>query len=137
MGVSIWVRPKKELSGVDPLDTDGKLLAKAVDILDRAARKLGVRPLSDFYSVSKKQALAEIEGDDDLTDEEWEALADDHVWWDPADGLASVEALAEWVMQNGDKVHRSDDVLADLEDCRKVLTAAVREGVEFNIGVDA
>jgi hypothetical protein len=136
MGVSVWVRPKRDLPDVDPLQTDGKLLARAMDALDGAARKLGVQPLSDFYSVSKKQALAEY-GDDDLSDEEWEALADDHVWWDSARGLCSVEAFLGWVAENPSKVHRADDVIADLEDCRRVLKVAVREGVEFNLAVSS
>ena len=136
MGVSIWVRLKREIPGVDPLDIDGKLLAKAIDLLDRASRQLKTRPLSDFYSVSKKQALAELEGEE-LTDEQWEALADDHVWWPPQEGLACVEALLKWLSERGDKVDRQALVTEDLRHCKAVLEAAVRENVEFNIAVSA
>ncbi|HKC13619.1 MAG TPA: alpha/beta hydrolase [Vicinamibacteria bacterium] len=45
MGVSIWVRLKRDVAGVDPLDVDGKLLAKAINILDGVAPTLHVRPL--------------------------------------------------------------------------------------------
>jgi hypothetical protein len=136
MGVSIWVRLKRDIADVDPLAINGKLLAKAIDELDRASHKLKVRPLSDFYSVSKKQALAEAAGED-LTEEEWEALADDHVWWPPAEGLASVTALLTWVTDHPDEVPRWQNVVEDLRHCRTVLEAAVRDDVEFNIAVDA
>lgn len=136
MGVSIWVRLKRPIPGVDPLQADGKLLAKATDVLDAASRQLKVRALSDSFSASQKQALAELEGAD-LTDEEWEALADDHVWWPPAEGLASVEALLQWVTEHPQKVDRPEAVTADLGEFKSVLEAAVRENVEFNIAVDA
>ena len=136
VGVSIWIRLKRQIQGVDPLPTDGKLLARAMDGLDREARKLGKRPLSDFYSVSQKQALAEL-GERELTEEECEALADDHAWWPPEEGLASVEALLAWVSDNQDKVDRSAYVIADLRDFKTVLEAAVRETTEFNLAVSA
>ncbi len=136
MGVSVWVRLKNPIADVDPLQTDGKLLAKAMDVLDTASPQLKIRPLSDFYSVSKKQALAELEGED-LTDEQWEALADDHVWWPPTDGLAAVERLLQWATENPQKLHRPEDVMADLESFRAVLQAAVRDNVQFNIAVSA
>ena len=118
------------------MDCDGKLLAKAVDVLDRAARELKVRPLSDFYSVSRKQAITELgpEGDE-LSDEEWAVLADDHVWWPASEGLTSVERLLTWVDQNPDSVSRPEDVLLDLRTIRAVLADAVQEDVEFNIAV--
>jgi hypothetical protein len=136
MGVRVRVRLKDPIADVDPLHSDGKLLAKAMDTLDGASRKLEIRLLSDFYSVSKKQALADLEGED-LTDEEWEALADDHVWWPPAEGLAAVERLLQWVATNPHRLHRPEDVGADLRDFRLVLQAAVRDGVQFNIAVSA
>ena len=138
MGVCLYVRLARDLPGSAPPETDGKLLAKAIDTLDRAARKLGVRPLSDFYSVSKKQALAEFRDDaDDLTDEEWEALADDHVWWPASEGVASVTALLRWAAENGSKLHRPEDVVADLELFHSALAAAARENIDFHIGVSA
>jgi hypothetical protein len=137
VGVCLYVRLARDIPGLGPVQTDGKLLAKAIDTLDRAARKASVRPLSEFYSVSKKQALAEIEGGDDLTDDEWSALADDHAWWPASDGLASVTTLLHWAASNPDKLHRPEDVIADLGDFRTVLEAAVRENIEFHIGVSA
>jgi hypothetical protein len=137
VGVSIWVRLKRDIEGIDPLDTDGKLLARAIEALDKQCRKLHVRPLSDYYSVSPKQALAEVEGGDDLTDEQWEALADDHAWWPPADGLKSVNALLQWMESSPVHLERSEEIAHDLRSIRVVLEAARREGVEFNVAVSA
>ena len=136
MGVSVWVRLRQPIPGIDPLQVDGKLLAKAMDVLDAASARLKVHRLSDFYSVSKKQALAELDGQD-LTDEEWQALADDHVWWPAPEGLATVAALLEWASANPGKLHRPEDVVADLRGFHEVLSAAVRANVEFNVAVDA
>ena len=136
MGVSIWIRLKQEAPFIDPLQTDGKLLSKAMDTLDKAAKVLKVRPLSDFYSVSKKQAMGEADGLD-LSEEEWEALADDHVWWAPAEGLASVEALLRWTEQNAGKIQRPEGVIADLKGFRSALEAATRLESEFNVAVSA
>jgi hypothetical protein len=136
--VCLYVRLARELPGSAPPETDGKLLAKAIDTLDRAARKLGVRPLSEFYSVSKMQALAEFGDDaDDLTDEEWAALADDHAWWPASEGVATVTALLRWAADNGNKLDRPEDVVADLGDFRATLEAAARENIDFHIGVSA
>ena len=134
MGVSIWVRLRQEIPDIDPLETDGKLLSKAMDILDEASKSLQVRPLSDFYSVSGKQAMAEADGLD-LSEEEWEALADDHVWWAPAEGLASVKALLRWTRENQGKVQRPEEVIADLIGFHSALEAATRLDIQFNIAV--
>jgi hypothetical protein len=93
-------------------------------------------PFRTSTASARSRRSRSFEGED-LTDEQLEALADDHVWWPPAEGLAAVERLLQWAADNPEKLHRPEDVRADLLGVRVVLEAAVREGVQFNIAVSA
>jgi hypothetical protein len=55
MGVAIFVSFEREIPGIQGWDMGGKLLARSLDRLDRVARRLQLKPLSEFQSISDEE----------------------------------------------------------------------------------
>jgi hypothetical protein len=114
---------------IDGLDTgmDGKSLSRHFIPLDKAARQLGVRPLSEFFSIDPKQAaqFMEAEGMDDGG-----AELPQLEQFTAQDWLATVRALA------ADDVSEKDGVRDDLRECERILSVAAQHGVGWHFEVD-
>src|SRR5437588_10866808 len=86
MGAALYVTLEKRIPDVDTM-IDGKMLNKAGEHLVKAAKRLGVRPLMEFFSTSADEA-ADLLGDDvagiDIPAAQW---------FSPQEGLRTVEAL--------------------------------------------
>ena len=55
MGAALYIALEKEIPGVDTM-IDGKMLSRAEKHLAQAAKRLGVRPLMEFFSISADEA---------------------------------------------------------------------------------
>src|SRR5438094_1232151 len=100
---------------------DGKSLSRHnIESLDVAARELGVRPLSEFFSIAPEQAAGFMEGEGmDAGDIE---LAPLHQF-SAEEGLATVRALLSHT-----PVH-ADHIVDDLRECERILGTAAQHGV--------
>src|SRR5262245_56650920 len=106
---------------------DGKSLSQHIELLDEAARQLGVRALSEFFSADPEQ-LAEfresegVDGGDDAPPPLQQFTAQD--------GLATARALASHAAA------RTDGVAQDLRECDRILSAAQKHGIGWHFEVD-
>jgi hypothetical protein len=106
---------------------DGKSLSRHMESLDEAARQLGVRPLSEFFSADPKQVASFMEGEGmEAGDIELPPLQQ----FTAQDGLATVRALA------AQAAARADGVAQDLAECERILSAAAQHGVGWHFEVD-
>ncbi len=55
MGAALYIALEKQVPDFDSV-TDGKMLSKSEKQLAAAAKRLGVRPLMEFFSTSTKEA---------------------------------------------------------------------------------
>ena len=62
MGAAYFIVLEREIDGLDT-GIDGKSLSQQIDTLDQAARDLGVRPLSEFFSIAPEEAANFMEGE--------------------------------------------------------------------------
>ena len=87
MSTALFIVLEKDIPGFDAA-VNGKPLSRASKGLDRIAGKLGVRPLMEFCSMDLGEAadlLADLGGEEaDIPPEQW---------FDPEEGLRTVEAL--------------------------------------------
>ena len=60
MGSAHYIVLERKIDGLDTM-MDGKSLSRHIESLDMAARQLGVRPLSEFFSIAPEQAAEFIE----------------------------------------------------------------------------
>lgn len=126
MGAAYFIVLERKIDGVDT-GMDGKGLSRHMESLDEAARQLGVRPLSEFFSADPKQAASFMEAEGmDAGDIELPPL----LQFTAQDGLATVRALAAHVAA------RADGVTQDLTECERILNAAAEHGVGWHFEVD-
>jgi hypothetical protein len=126
MGAAYFIVLEREIDGLDT-EMDGKSLSRQIGSLDKAARQLGVRPLSEFFSVDPEQAAEFMEDEGfDASDIEIPPLQQ----FSPVDGLATVKAL---LSRNPAWDAR---VTADLRECERILSVAEQQGVGWHFEID-
>src|SRR5213594_3096089 len=92
-----------------------------------AARQLGLRPLSEFFSADPAQAASFMEGEGmDAGDIDLPPLQQ----FTAQEGLATVRALVAHAAA------RADGVAQDLHECERILSAAAQHGVGWHFEVD-
>ncbi len=125
MGNALYIALEKNIPGVDTM-IDGKMLSKAEKHLASAAKRLGVRPLMEFFSTSSDEA-ADLLGDDvagiDIPAAQW---------FSAEEGLKTVEAL----LAEADGAPELRAAKDDLLGCQRVLREAQRHGVRWHLAID-
>ena len=119
MGVAHYVVLEKAIDGLNTL-MDGKSLSRHIESLDAAARQLGVRPLSGFFSMPPED-LAEFVEDTDI---ELPPLQQ----FSAQDGLTTIRALLPQP--------EAQLALEDLKACERILQAAADHGVGWHFQID-
>lgn len=92
--------------------TKGSAVAKNCEFLDKDAKSLGIRGLSDFGF------------NDDFLGEKLD-------WFDPNEGVEAFSLLIDKVEKSTESYHRRDELLQDLQDMLDALLLAQKEGVYF------
>jgi len=121
MGSAHYIVLENEIDGLETL-MDGKNLSRHIESLDEAARQLGVRPLSGFFSMDG-EALADVIGDD-ADDMELPPMEQ----FSAQEGLATVRALLSRP--------EAQPAIEDLRACERILTAAAQHGVRWHFQID-
>jgi len=142
MGVAHYVVLEQQIAGVDTF-MNGKALAHA-DFEDECekplaqiADEIGVTPLTAFLSMDQDTLLGYMDlSREDAPQEVLNRLPAEE-WFDPADGLATVHALAPYLKANPTVVPNADWVIADLMEIERLLTAARDRGIRWHLAVDA
>lgn len=128
MGLALYIRLEREIPGFDPF-VNGKAVARAGDFTESTAKRLGVKPLMEFFSVDEEAAaLAEESGVDSADVPEQ--------WFDPADGLITVRALITELEAHPSSVKGAANILEDLHEFESVLTRANEQKVRWSLAFD-
>lgn len=126
MGVAYYIVLERKIEGLDTM-MDGKSLSQHVESLDAAASELGVRPLSEFFSISPESASEFMEGEGvDATGIELPQLQQ----FSAEAGLTTVRALMSHTQA------RVDHVAEDLRQCERILSVASQHGVGWHFEID-
>ena len=125
MGVALYIALESEIPGLDIM-IDGKMLNEAEKQLADVARRLGVRPLMDFFSTTADEAT-DLLGDD---------VADIDIppaeWFSADEGLKTIDALLAEVDDSRELKAAKDDLLG----CQRVLKEAQKRGVRWHLAID-
>jgi len=119
MSVAHYIVLEKAIDGLDTM-MDGKSLSRHIESLDAAACQLGVRPLSEFFSMPPED-LAEFVEDTDI---ELPPLKQ----FSAQDGLTTIRALLLRA--------EAQPALDDLKACERILQAAADLGVGWHLQID-
>ncbi len=107
----------------------GKALARESDRLDSAARRKGVDALTALLSESQDALRAQLVSDG--FDPSKMRLPPER-WFDAAQGLKTIRALAEHVGANLNDFKQPNPILRDLKAAESLLAAAEGAGVKFH-----
>ena len=121
MGAAYFIVLEREIDGLETF-INGKSLSKGMDSLDEAARRLGLRPLSGFFSIDPEQA-AEFAGMD-VSEVKLPPLQQ----FSSEDGLTTVRALMA--------CPEARIAIEDLKDCERILSVAAQHGVGWHFEID-
>lgn len=126
MGSAHYIVLEREIDGLDTM-MDGKSLSRHIESLDETARKLGVRPLSEFFSIAPEQAAEFMEGEGvEAGDIQLLPLQQ----FPAQEGLSTVRALLSLPQV------QADHVAEDLRQCERILSAAAQHGVGWHFEID-
>jgi hypothetical protein len=118
-------------------EIDGKRLARASAKLEKIAKKAGVKPLHDFFSMSREQAIAEIlDGDPDDPSSYDEAEVPPETWFSADEGLATIAVLLAHVEAHPHEYRNASSLLGDLTVFHRVLEKAAQSEVRWHLGQD-
>jgi len=132
MSVALYIVLEREDPCLESY-VDGRALSRAEAELMEVAKRLGVTPLMDFFSMDPEEMLAEAqEFNTGLTTDTVPAEA----WFAPADGLRTVRALRQYVDTNEGSVTEAASVANELVGFEHVLEEAERRGIRWHLGVD-
>lgn len=123
MGTAYFIVLERKIDGLDT-GMDGKSLSRHIESLDDAARKAGVRPLSEFFSADPEETAEFMEGEGmEASEIELSPLQQ----FSAQDGLATVRALLP--------LTHDDRVAMDLRECERILEVAAQHGVGWHFEI--
>jgi hypothetical protein len=107
----------------------GKALARELERIDFAARKVKVAQPSTMVSESQAALIAQLK--EDGFDPAKMRIPPEH-WYTAAEGLAVVRPLIEHIGANLNDFKQPNPILRDLKAVESLLAAADAEGVRFH-----
>ena|SRR5580704_1530562 len=124
MGAAYFIVLERDIDGFDA-SMCGKNLSRQIDSLDEAARKLSVRPLSEFVSIDPGQAAEFMEDEGmDTAEIKLPPLKQ----YSAQEGLATVRALITTA--------EAQPAIEDLKECERILSVAAAHSVGWHFEVD-
>jgi hypothetical protein len=131
MAQAIVIVLEKELPAVAAYakSGSGKALARESDRLDSTARRKGVMPPTSLLSESQAVLAAQMreQGFDPS-----KMRLPPEIWFDAAEGIKTVRAIAEYVTANMNDFKQPNPILRDLKAAEALLVAAAAAGVKFH-----
>lgn len=129
MGVAFCVVFKKAVKPHGTLGGDNMALAKGYEKLDKVAEANGLRTLDSFLSQDPDE-LADLM---DMDVEEMDAPPEE--WFAATDGLKAVQSLIAHLKANPKAVAKATEMLGELKEVEKELTAAAKAKVKFHFSM--
>src|SRR5947207_7552720 len=125
MGAALYIALESKIPDLDTM-IDGKMLSKAEKHIAKVSKRLGLRPLMDFFSTSADEA-ADLLGEDvaglDIPAAQW---------FSAEEGLRTVDALVAEADASPELKAAKDDLLG----CQRVLREAQKHGVRWHLAID-
>ena len=134
MGAALYIVLDRKDPSVENV-LDGKALSRTDGELASLARRLGVRPLMEFFSMSAEEFEADVAQFNPFGSG-GEVPPHEEQWFAAEEGLVTVRALLGHLRAHPQAFPGSDAALSDLEDCAYVLEAADKRGIRWHLSVD-
>src|SRR5947207_16002194 len=124
MGAALYIALESKIPDLDTM-IDGKMLSKAEKHIAKVSKRLGLRPLMDFFSTSSDEA-ADLLGEDAAGIDIPAAQ-----WFSAEEGVKTVDALLAEADGSPELRAAKEDLLA----CQRVLRDAETHGVRWHLAM--
>ena len=122
---------EKQIENLDS-SMDGRMLARASEVLDDIANQCRVRPLTGFTSIDPAEAAAFFEDEGiDLNSAKLPPLQR----FSAEEGLFTIRALIAHLTSLGSIPRNSLGIIDDLRNCERILTKAQEHEVRWHFQV--
>jgi len=125
------------VEGEDPgfdIFVNGRSLARNEDAIERLALRLGVRPLIEFFSADENSMSLLIE--EGAGNQELMRRLPPPQWYSPADGLSTVQALLDALMDEPQQLGtEGEQVISELMEYARVLKKTRDRKMRWHLAV--
>ena len=134
MSLAWYISVEREISGLDTF-VNGKSIAHVSEKkLAAIVGKLGIRPLTDFFSASPDEVA-------DLVGESWGDAGEiagmpEEQWFSAKEGLDTVRPLLAYLREKEGELDRQEYIVSDLEEYERILDVLAEEGVRWHLSID-
>ncbi|MDW5264350.1 MULTISPECIES: hypothetical protein [Acidobacteriaceae] len=133
MAASMYIVVEGEDPGFDTF-VNGRSLARHEDALEKLALSLGVRPLIEYFSADENSMALLIE--EGAGDQELLRKLPPPQWYQPADGLKTVQALLQALRDDPQQLGtEGKQVLSELREYAEVLEKARDREMRWHLAV--
>lgn len=133
MAASLYIVVEGEDPGFD-IFVNGHALARNEDALERLAESLGVAPLLQFFSADENSMCVLLE--QGAGDPDWAHHLPDPQWFDPAEGLASVRAMIQFLRRAPVALgSETQPVIMELREYERVLAKTQHYSLRWHLAV--
>jgi hypothetical protein len=133
MAASMYIVVEGEDPGFD-IFVNGRSLARHEDALERLALGLGVRPLIEFFSADENSMSLLIE--EGAGNQELMRRLPPPQWYSPADGLSTVRALLDALMDEPQQLGtEGEQVISELMGYERVLKKTHERQMRWHLAV--
>jgi hypothetical protein len=133
MAASMYIVVQGEDPGFD-IFVNGRSLARHEDALEKLALRLGVRPLIEFFSADENSMSLLIE--EGAGNQELMRRLPPPQWYSPADGLSTVQALLDALMDEPQQLGtEGEQVISELMEYARVLKKTRDRQMRWHLAV--
>lgn len=133
MAASLYIVVEGEDPGFD-IFVNGHALARNEDALERLAESLDVMPLLQFFSADENSMCLLL--DQGAGDPEWARHLPAPQWFNPADGLVSVRALIQFLVESPVSFGSETlPVVSELREYERVLEKTLKHKLRWHLAV--
>jgi hypothetical protein len=127
MGVSYFVEFNKTIPSYDGSEEIiGKAFARAENELNKIYKKLKLKPIIEFFG----------QDESDLLGDDVEIPSDELPWFEPDEGLKTIQGLLQYLNENPGAIKNCENVLQDLLAFENALIACKAAGAKWHLAMD-
>jgi hypothetical protein len=133
MSASMYIVVEGEDPGFD-IFVNGRALARNEDALEKLARKLGIKPMLEFFSADENSMALLLE--EGAGNPEWAKTLPPPQWFAPEDGLISVCTLLDFLREHSMALgNETAAVVKEIEEFERVLRKAAHRHLRWQLAV--
>jgi hypothetical protein len=127
MGVSYYVQFNKMIPLYNASEEIiGKSFARADNELKKIYKKLKLKPIIEFFGQDQSDLLGEGE----------ETPAEELPWFEPEEGLKTIQGLIHYLNENPNAIKNAADVMNDLIEFEKALEICSDKDAKWHLAMD-